>query len=318
MDASQQTRILGYFIEEAKEHLETLEQGILELRSVASDTERVNELFRAAHSVKGGAAMLGFESIQKIAHRLEDAFKIFKENSIEVDQKLESLFLASYDVLQDLIEKLQGPFGLREEEGAEIVQGAETNFVQLQNYLNQLVRGEVKKVAKATKAPASVTKSQTAVKTASNAPNQVKAMLKQMLQIFKQEATTENRKQLQKICINLAKLATKEKNWQILLKTVYKAISNPKYSYNFLAPLVIREIKRGSDLIELGRADKISPSQSLQRIAEAKAPQILITVEPKEAAQALRGAFNKQQLVQLVQLLGVSESGGSRNNLDNI
>jgi type IV pili sensor histidine kinase/response regulator len=85
-----QQRILGYFIEEAKEHLETLERGILELSSVMEDTERVNEMFRAAHSIKGGAAMLGYSSIQKIAHRLEDAFKILKENRVVVDQKLES------------------------------------------------------------------------------------------------------------------------------------------------------------------------------------------------------------------------------------
>ena len=54
-----QQKILGYFIEEAKEHLETLERGILDLSAVIDDQERVNEMFRAANSVKGGAAMLG-------------------------------------------------------------------------------------------------------------------------------------------------------------------------------------------------------------------------------------------------------------------
>ena len=104
-----QQKILGYFIEEAKEHLETLERGILDLSAVIEDQERVNEMFRAAHSVKGGAAMLGYSSIQKVAHRLEDAFKVLKENRVGVDQKLESFFLRGYDVLQDLVEKLQGP-----------------------------------------------------------------------------------------------------------------------------------------------------------------------------------------------------------------
>jgi len=111
-----QQKILGYFIEEAKEHLETLERGILDLSAVIDDQERVNEMFRAAHSVKGGAAMLGYSSIQKVAHRLEDAFKVLKENRVGVDQKLESFFLRGYDVLQDLVEKLQGPFGLQQEE----------------------------------------------------------------------------------------------------------------------------------------------------------------------------------------------------------
>ena len=79
MDTANQQRILGYFIEEAKEHLQTLEQGILQLATSVRDAETVNEMFRAAHSVKGGAAMLGYTSIQKTAHRLEDSFKILKE-----------------------------------------------------------------------------------------------------------------------------------------------------------------------------------------------------------------------------------------------
>ncbi|CCQ55834.1 Signal transduction histidine kinase CheA [Crocosphaera watsonii WH 0005] len=50
-----QQKILGYFIEEAKEHLETLETGLLELSAVVEDQERLNEMFRAAHSIKGGS-----------------------------------------------------------------------------------------------------------------------------------------------------------------------------------------------------------------------------------------------------------------------
>ncbi|MEM0979949.1 MAG: Hpt domain-containing protein, partial [Cyanobacteria bacterium P01_H01_bin.58] len=56
MMPEQQQRILGYFIEEAKDHLATLEQGLLNLQATIEDSEMVNEVFRAAHSVKGGAA----------------------------------------------------------------------------------------------------------------------------------------------------------------------------------------------------------------------------------------------------------------------
>ena len=62
MDSANTQKILGYFIEEAKEHLETLEKGIVDLANMANDTEQINEMFRAAHSVKGGAAMLGYSS----------------------------------------------------------------------------------------------------------------------------------------------------------------------------------------------------------------------------------------------------------------
>ena len=122
LDSANAQKILGYFIEEAKEHLETLEQGILDLGNLVNNNEQMNEMFRAAHSIKGGAAMLGYSSIQKTAHRLEDAFKILKENPIEVDQKLESLFLKGYDLLQVLIDKLQEPLGLQSEEANAIVE----------------------------------------------------------------------------------------------------------------------------------------------------------------------------------------------------
>ena len=88
----EQQRILGYFIEEAKEHLQTIESALLNLQSVAADQEHLNEVFRAAHSIKGGAAMLGLHSMQEIAHRMEDYFKVLKEHSVSVDAKLESLF----------------------------------------------------------------------------------------------------------------------------------------------------------------------------------------------------------------------------------
>lgn len=303
MDAASQQKILGYFIEEAKEHLETLEEGLLNLSTVVHDSERVNELFRAAHSVKGGAAMLGYTSIQKTAHRLEDAFKIFKENEIPVDQKLVSLFLASYDVLHDLLERLQGPFGLQDEEANQIVEKAQPNFAQLQQYLNHLVSGGA---PEGQTPPVTVQPASIPTETTSTRANQVRDLLKQMLALFKQKSTKETRQQLQKICIELAKLSKEVESWQNLLKTAHKAIGNPQHSYRVLAPVVITSIKQGSDLMELGNPDAIKPSESLQRLASAKTPQILVTVEPKLAAQTLLKAFNKQQVSQLVKLLAAN------------
>ena len=123
MQSEQQQRIMGYFIEEAKAHLHTIEQGLLNLQSTIEDSEMVNEVFRAAHSVKGGAAMLGINSIQQVSHRLEDCFKLLKECPIKVDQKLESLFLRVFDTLHELLEQLQGPFGLTEDAASGIISG---------------------------------------------------------------------------------------------------------------------------------------------------------------------------------------------------
>ena len=112
----QQQRIMGYFIEEAREHLQIIEQGVLNLQDVLHDSESVNELFRAAHSIKGGSAMLGVVSIQHVSHRLEDFFKILKENpNINVDERLKSLLLAGFDPLSELLDELQGTFKISDE-----------------------------------------------------------------------------------------------------------------------------------------------------------------------------------------------------------
>ncbi|MGH2415426.1 MAG: Hpt domain-containing protein [Microcystaceae cyanobacterium] len=306
MDTANQQKILGYFIEEAKEHLETLEGGILELSSVVEDTEKVNEMFRAAHSIKGGAAMLGYGSIQKTAHRLEDGFKILKENEIPIEQKLESLFLGVYDVLQDLIEHLQSPFGLRDEEAESILERGEPTFVELQDYLNHLL-------AHQTTPSYSQTDTATYPSMPSEVATQARKLLKQMLQGFKQQTTPSSRQHLQKLCVNLAQLAPYEKGWQTLTKMAEAAIANPKHSYSTLAPVVIQDLKRGSDLIEIGEGNQIVPSSGLQQLATAKLPQILVPLDPKSVANILRQMLNQQQVSQLVQLLEATEKFAKSN-----
>lgn len=308
MDTASQQKILGYFIEEAKEHLETLEQGILDLSSLVEDPESVNEMFRAAHSVKGGAAMLGYTSIQKTAHRLEDSFKILKENQIAVDQKLESLFLQAYDILKDLIERLESPFGLPQDEANEIIKAAEPNFVQLQNYLKQLVSGEVGEEEELITLPPKV--ATPAAPPTPKAPPipiaEIKKVLQQMLAIFKQyaqNATPESREQLKKLCASLVNLAPEQTGWQTLVKTASSAIANPKHDYRTLAPAILTDLKRASDLMELGKANQIAPSEGLKQLAETKLPQVMLVVEPNQAAKILVSVFNKKQLSELVKLL---------------
>jgi len=287
LDYANARKILGIFIEEAKEHLQILEQGILDLGNLVNDTEKINEMFRAAHSIKGGAAILGYSSIQKTAHRLEDAFKILKENPIQVDQKLESLFLKGYDLLKILINKLQSPLGLQAEEANAIVKKGEPTFAELQAHLNYLL-GQGK--------------SNPAMAAASSISISVRDILKQMLQLFKQEETSASRQQLQKLTLSL-QLASEQKKWQYLVKNAQSALANPKHSYRTLAPVIIKELKQANDLLEWGRGEEITVSQELQLLATAKLPQILITLEPELVASTLLEMFNRQQVSQLVQLL---------------
>ena len=279
-----QQKILGYFIEEAKEHLETLETGLLELSAVVEDQERLNEMFRAAHSIKGGAAMLGYSSIQKIAHRLEDSFIILRENKITTDQKLESLFLKGYDVLQSLIEKLQGTFGLNPEEANKIVEEAEPFFKELQAYLTKILDNE---------------------DSSSNEDvfAQVRALLTEMLSLFQKKANTKSRQSLQKLCGQLGQLFPKVKSWQDLTQTASSAIGNPQHSYATLAPVIIKELKQNSDYIELKQENKVNTGDALEQLAEAQLPYILVSLDPHHIAETLRKVLNSQQLSNLAQAL---------------
>lgn len=88
-----------FFIEEASELLDIIETGLLNLRSDVT-VQKVHEIMRAAHSIKGGAASVELEVIKTIAHRLEDAFKALYSDTITVDEKLETLLLRAYDCLR--------------------------------------------------------------------------------------------------------------------------------------------------------------------------------------------------------------------------
>ena len=89
-----------FFIEEAQELLQVLEDGLLHLKEDHS-TPKVHELMRAAHSIKGGAASVELNGIKKLAHRLEDFFKALYSDKVEFDSNLEGLFLQGYDCLRN-------------------------------------------------------------------------------------------------------------------------------------------------------------------------------------------------------------------------
>ncbi|MEG3897880.1 response regulator [Microcoleus sp. SVA1_B6] len=288
---------MGYFIEEAKDHLNTIEQGLLNLQSTIEDPELVNEVFRAAHSVKGGAAMLGLTSIQQTAHRLEDSFKVLKECSVKVDQQLESLFLRIFDTLQGLLEQLSGPFGLTEELGEQMVRELEPVFEELNGHLGGLVGpgghdayesspgpvaqqvlagmgvgafGSSRSFAESESVYADARASEESVLQLVF-DSDVPARMRELLQEFKQPEGPESRRQLKNICRNLA-LAGEEfelPRWIELIAAVEKTIANPENTYRTLAPIIIRDIKQAQELVLSGREASIAPSPKLLALLPA-------------------------------------------------
>ncbi|KAB8319914.1 response regulator [Tolypothrix campylonemoides VB511288] len=294
----EQQRILGYFIEEAKDHLNTIEQGLLNLQSTLDDPEMMNEVFRAAHSIKGGAAMLGLSSIQHTAHRLEDCFKVLKNHPVKVDQKLESLFLGVCDTLKALLEHLQQPFGLTEETANTLMSETEPVFKWLHEHLEFLVdqcntklrsktsppllgkergRGEVIPYIDNVTPPKAAPKKSESWQNLQSLQSQVIRTLREMLQLFKQTATPETRQKLQECCHFLAELGEEFNwfNWCRLCHTAEIAIANPKNTYLSLAKIVITDFKNALELVSAGREAEITISQQLQALVRLEEIELL-------------------------------------------
>ncbi len=294
MQSEQQQRIMGYFIEEAKDHLNTIEQGLLSLQSTMEDREMLNEVFRAAHSVKGGAAMLGISSIQKTAHRLEDCIKVLQESPVKVDAQLESLFLRVFDTLQALIEQLQSPFGLTDDAANEIMSDAEPVLEELNTYLEKLVeKAERSAVATAQAPEVALANSQVNTGSSKTLPASFKrdvlVELREMLQLFKQQDSPEHREALQEHCRQVARVGEELDlpGWSELLESARAAIAYPSNSYRQLANLVIKEIKQAEELALAGRSVEIAPSEQLKALV----PEPPVS-RVSEAADALEPEFD--------------------------
>ncbi|MGB3531900.1 MAG: response regulator [Microcoleaceae cyanobacterium] len=292
MQAEQQQRILGYFIEEAKDHLNTIEQGLLNLQSTIEDPELLYEVYRAAHSVKGGAAMLGLNSIQQTSHRLEDSFKILEKIrdkcAVRVDQQLESLFLQIFDTLQALIDSLSGPYGLTDEAAQTLLQEVEPVFEALKYHIAQLAQQNDVTVTELTfptghsavaPTPAAVAVPAAAAAVASSVSHSgehsaqelffrsdVPDYLREMLQYFKQSEDQTNRQQLQEICQSLSRAGETFDlpNWVIFVNTIEQVIANSNNTYQVLAPLIIKSIKQAQELVLENRDEEIIVSETLQ------------------------------------------------------
>ncbi|MER3436052.1 MAG: hybrid sensor histidine kinase/response regulator [Leptolyngbya sp. ERB_1_1] len=89
----------SYFLTEAQDLLQSIEQNLFSLRQDRSAT-KVHELMRAAHTLKGAAASVGFESMKSIAHSFEDVFKALYKPEVELDAELEALLYEGYDCLR--------------------------------------------------------------------------------------------------------------------------------------------------------------------------------------------------------------------------
>ena len=97
-------RFRAAFYEEAGEHLESMEAALLQLESAADDSELLNTIFRAAHSIKGASSTFGIDDVARFTHVLENLLDRMRDGEILVTAELVQLLLNSTDVLTGLID----------------------------------------------------------------------------------------------------------------------------------------------------------------------------------------------------------------------
>lgn len=92
------------FFEECRELLEDMEAGLIEMNEGDRDPERVNAVFRAAHSIKGGAGAFGFSDLVEFAHRFETTLDEVRGGRLDTTHEVMSVFLRAADRLADLVD----------------------------------------------------------------------------------------------------------------------------------------------------------------------------------------------------------------------
>ena len=106
--AEEDEELLAMFVQEAGEHLGTIEPDLLVLEQNGSDTEPeiINRLFRGVHSIKGSAGFFGLTAISSLSHVMENLLGKVREHSIEPTAELTDSLLAGMDKLKGMIENV--------------------------------------------------------------------------------------------------------------------------------------------------------------------------------------------------------------------
>jgi two-component system chemotaxis sensor kinase CheA len=94
------------FIEEAKEHIETITKSMLILEKEPENQEVVNALFRSAHTLKGSSGMMGFKDFQELTHAMEDVFDDMRKGN-HASSNLISVLLNCVDALSQRLDNIQ-------------------------------------------------------------------------------------------------------------------------------------------------------------------------------------------------------------------
>ncbi|MDY7033388.1 MAG: Hpt domain-containing protein, partial [Thermodesulfobacteriota bacterium] len=105
----QDDETLQMYVEESREHLADIENDLLIIEEGGADIdeELVNKVFRAAHSIKGGAGFMGLDNIKELAHKMENILGMIRSKEIVPNPEVINILLLAFDKLRELINDVE-------------------------------------------------------------------------------------------------------------------------------------------------------------------------------------------------------------------
>ena len=160
MDVSQYLEI---FLDETNEHLQSLNTQILNLEQNPEDSDTINEIFRAAHSLKGMAGTMGYKRMQNLTHDMENVFSEVRAGNIKVGPEMIDTLFQCLDALQEYTDNIKNS----SDEGT-------NDNEPLIKLLNDFLNKKDSEPAPAAKAPAASGKAEDKASGASDKWNHIK------------------------------------------------------------------------------------------------------------------------------------------------
>ncbi|BAH06919.1 chemotaxis protein CheA [Clostridium kluyveri] len=128
MDTSQ---YMSMFLEEAMDNLQILNESLLQLEQEPHNIDKVNEIFRVAHTLKGMAATMGFNEVGELTHKMEDVLSRFRDGKLKVTQDVVTVLFKCLDTLEQMIKNIED--GVEEEVPIKGIIEELENIANLQN-----------------------------------------------------------------------------------------------------------------------------------------------------------------------------------------
>ena len=116
---------LDIFIEETKEHLQTMNEILLKLESFTYDKDLLNEMFRIAHTIKGMSGTMGYNNIAGLTHEMENVLDLIRNDELKTTEEIVDILFECFDQLEGYVTNIEQEGSEGENQSLELIQSLE-------------------------------------------------------------------------------------------------------------------------------------------------------------------------------------------------